>query len=54
MDHEMTDESTSTKNIKSHITLKSYINQYSGHQRFMRLISIIDRAAAANLTDHQF
>ena len=51
MDHEMTDESTSTKNTK-HISLKSYINQYSGHQRFMRLISIIDRAATANLADY--
>lgn len=30
MDHDMTDESTSLKNNRLIITLKAYINQYSG------------------------
>ena len=33
------------------LNLPDYINQFVGHQRFTRLLSIIDNAAKANLSE---
>ena len=44
MDHEMTDETISQKNNKTQLSLRDYLKQYSLNQKFMRIISIIDRA----------
>ena len=43
MDTSMTDEEG--------LNLPDYINQFVGHQRFTRLLSIIDNAAKANLSE---
>ena len=45
MDTSMTDES------KGELNLKDYIAQYTGHQRFTRLLSIIEGSGSNNLKD---